>query len=193
MADVQARKSHMKRKIIILFIIILLGRILFLSFYKNPEEINFKKKFYAMELTRNSNLPMQLMEKVDFSERESEEYSIYSSPYSDFFIEIPQGTDMVPPCATYDPDMYIICISICSNNYNVLGLSIGDDLEEIEKTMKQYGYIRDIFVLLYLSYKKGDIYIDVDMSSDNQIEEIAVYYLQYSLLDILGTLDYRLR
>lgn len=70
----------MKRKIII----ILLGRILFLSFYKNPEEINLKNKFYAMELTHNSDLPIQLMEKVDFSERESEEYSIYSSPYSDF-------------------------------------------------------------------------------------------------------------
>ena len=193
MADVQARRSHMKIKIIILFIIILLGRILFLSFCKNPEEINFKNKFYAMELTRNSNLPMQLLEKVDFAERESEEYSIYSSPYSDFFIGIPQGADAVPPCATYDPDMYIICISIYSDNYNILGLSIGDDLEEIEKTMKEYGYIIDIFTLPYLSYKKGDIYIDVDMSSDNHIEEIAVYYLQYSLSDIFGILDYRLR
>ena len=46
MADVQARRSHMKRKIIMLFIIILLGRILFLSFYKNPEEINFFHKLH---------------------------------------------------------------------------------------------------------------------------------------------------
>lgn len=51
MTDVQARRAHMKRKIIILFIIILLGRILFLSFCKAPEEINFKNKYYAMEAT----------------------------------------------------------------------------------------------------------------------------------------------
>ncbi len=180
----------MKRKIIILFIIILWGRILFLSFCKNPEEINFKNKFYAMELTHNSNLPMQLMEKVDFSEQESEEYSIYSSPYSDFFIGILQGADVVSPYAVDDPDMYIILISICSNNYNVLGLSIGDDIEALEKTMKQYGYMRDLFRLPYLSYKKGDIHIDVDMSSDNHIENIAIYYLPYSLYDFLGILDF---
>ena len=185
MADVQARRSHMKRKIIMLFIIILLGRILFLSFYKNPEEINFKNKFYAIELTRNSNLPMQLMEKVDFSYRENEEYSIYTSPYSDFFIEIPQCTDMIFPYEVDDPDMYIILISICSINYNVLGLSIGDDIEKMKKTMKEYGYMIDIFALPYLSYKKGDIHIDVDMSSDNHIEKITVSYLQYSLYDIL--------
>ena len=183
----------MKRKIIILFIIILLGWILFLSFCKDTEEVSFKNKFYAMELTHNSDLPMQLMEKVDFSERESEEYSIYSSPYSDFFIEISQGADMIPPYAVDDPDMYIILISIYSNNYNVLGLSIGDGLEEIEKTMKQYGYMIDIFALPYLSYKKGDIYIDVDMSSDNHIEKITVSYLRYSLYDIFGILWFKLQ
>lgn len=99
---------------------------------------------------------------------------------------------MVPPYAVDDPDMYIILISIYSNNYNVLGLSIGDDLEEIEKTMKQYGYMIDIFALPYLSYKKGDIYIDVDMSSDNHIEKITVSYLQYSLYDIFGILWFKL-
>ena len=178
----------MKRKIIMLFIIILLGRILFLSFCKTPEETNFKNKLYAMEITHNSNLPMQLMEKVDFLERESEEYSIYSSPYSYFFIGILQGAEVIPPYAVDDPDMYIILISIYSDNYNVLGLSIGDDIEKVKKTMKEYGYMRNIFTLPYFSYKKEDIYIDVVMSSDNHIEKIVVSYFPYTLDDFLGIL-----
>ncbi len=170
----------MKRKIIILFIIILLGRILFLSFCKNPEEINFKNKFYAMEITHNSNLPIQLMEKVDFTEQENEDFSIYTA-YSDAMFY-----DRYNPYPHDDPDnMYITNIFIYSDSYNVLGLSIGDDLEEIEKTMELYGYMRDIFYLPDISYKKGDIHIGFDVSSDNHIEEIRISYLRLSLYDLL--------
>ncbi len=170
----------MKRKIIILFIIILGGRILFLSFCKAPEEMNFKNKFYLMELTHNSNLPIPLMEKVDFTEQENEDFSIYTA-YSDamFF-------DRYNPYPHDDPDnMYITNIFIYSRNHNVLGLSIGDDLEEIEKTMAQYGYMRDLFYLPDILYKKGDIHIGFDVSSDNHIEEIRIYYYRFSLYDLL--------
>lgn len=170
----------MKRKIIIFFIIILLGRILFLSFCKNPEEINFKNKFYLTELTHNSNLPIPLMEKVDFTEQENEDFSIYTA-YSDTMFY-----DRYTPYPADDPNnMYIILIFIDSDSYNVLGLSIGNDLEKIEKTMKQYGYMRDIFRLPYISYKKGDIHIRFDISSDNQIEKIRISYFHLSPYDLL--------
>ena len=170
----------MKGKIIILFIIILLGRILFLSFCKNPEEINFKNKFYLTELTHNSNLPIPLMEKVDFTEQENEDFSIYTA-YSDTMFY-----DRYTPYPADDPNnMYIILIFIDSDSYNVLGLSIGDNLEEIEKTMKQYGYMRDIFRLPYISYKKGDIHIRFDISSDNHIEKIRISYFHLSPYDLL--------
>ena len=109
----------MKRKIIMLFIIILLGRILFLSFCKNPEEINYKNKLYLTELTHNSNLPIPLMEKVDFTEQEREDFSIYTA-YSDTMFY-----DRYTPYPADDPNnMYIILIFIDSDSYNVLGLSI---------------------------------------------------------------------
>ena len=170
----------MKGKIIILFIIILLGRILFLSFCKAPEKINLKNKLYLTELTHNSNLPIPLMEKVDFTEQENEDFSIYTA-YSDAMFY-----DRYNPYPHDDPDnMYITNIFIYSHNHNVLGLSIGDDLEKIEKTMKQYGYMRDIFCLPDISYKKGDIHIGFDVSSDNYIEEIRIYYLRLSPYDLL--------
>ena len=171
----------MKKRIIILFIIILLGRILFLSFCKNPEEINFKNKLYLTELTHNNNLPIQLMDKVDFTEQERKEFSIYTA-YSDVIF----GLDRYNPYPHDDPDnMYIILIFIDSDTYNVFDLSIGDDFEKARETMKQYGYVREFFDFPYNTYKKGDIQIGFDLSSDNHIEKIRIAYLRYSLYDLL--------
>lgn len=160
-----------KRKIIIvLFIIILLGRILFLSFCKSPRKLNLKNKFYVIEITLNSDLPTYLMEKVPLAELEKEHYFIYQ-PYLDY---IPND----------DPEYtYITDIFIDDDNYNVLGLSIGDDLEKVQKTMSQYDYMRDIFYPYYLIYKKGDIRIWIEMTSDNHIEQMTILLHRNTLIE----------
>lgn len=153
----------MKRKkiIIALFGIILLSIILYFSCRKRPEKISLKNKIYVMELTLNSDLPTYLMEKVPLTELEKEHYFIYQ-PYWDY-----NPND--------DPEYtYITDIFIDDDNYNVLGLSIGNDLEKMEKTMKQYGYMRDFFYPAYLVYKKGDIHIWLEMTSDNHIEQMTI-------------------
>lgn len=173
----------MKRNIIIFFIIILLGRILFLSFCKNPEEISFKNKLYLRELSLNSDLPMQLMEKVDLTEQERKEFSI-DNPY---LVQITEDTTAYGRPYPYDnsENIYITNLFIYDEHYNVFGLSIGDDIEKAKKTMKKYGYMRNIFFIPDVAYKKGDVRIRFETSADNHIEEIIVSCYRYTLYDFL--------
>lgn len=167
----------MKRKkiIIVLFCMILLGIILYFSCRKRPKEISLKNKIYVMELTLNSDLPTYLMEKVTLTEQEKENYFIYK-PYLDYDMLLTDPNDA--------PEyMYITNIVINDGSYNVLGLSIGDDIENVKKTMTQYGYMIDIFYLPYFLYKKGDICIWIDMTSDNHIEEMTIFLHRNTLIN----------
>ena len=165
-----------KRRIIVLFSMILLGWILFLSCFKKPKEMSLKNKLYVMELTLNSDLPVYLLEKVYLTEEEREDYFNYD-PYLDYDMIIPYPNDDAPEY------IFITQIVIDEGNYNVLGLAIGDDIEKVKKIMKQYGYIKDIFYLPHLLYKKGDICIWIVMTSDNHIEAMKVYLHRNTLIN----------
>jgi len=121
-----------RRKIIIaLFSMMLLNIILYFSCHKRPEEIGFKNKLYLRELSLNSDLPMQLMEKVDLTEQERKEFSI-DNPY---FVQITEDTTAYGRPYPYDNSekIYITNLFIYDENYNVFGLSIGDNIEKAKK------------------------------------------------------------
>lgn len=177
----------MKRKrVMILLGMILGGMVLFLSHWKSSEEMGLKNKLYVMELTCNSDLPIQLMKKIDLTEKEREDPFTY---YDSYFFQFAEDTTAYVGTYPYpyykSKNVYIYLISIHDDNYNVLGLSIGDDIEKVKKIMKQYGYIKNIFYLPYTSYKKGDMHIDFDMTLDNHIEKMTIsVYRDTPLLDI---------
>ncbi len=174
-----------RRKIIIaLFSMMLLNIILYFSCHKRPEEISFKNKLYLRELSLNSDLPMQLMEKVDLTEWEKENFFINPDSY---VVQIAENTKAYVRSYPYgdSENIYITLIYIYDNNYNVLGLSIGDNLEKLEKTMKHYGYMRDISEPFNITYKKGEVYVRFYMSSDNYIEEICVFCYRHTLYNLL--------
>jgi len=51
--------------------------------------------------------------------------------------------------------------------------------------MKEYGYMRNIFFIPDVAYKKGDVRIRFETSADNHIEEIIVSCYRYTLYDFL--------
>lgn len=174
----------MKQVIILLFIIIL-----FLFGCSKSKEMSFTNKLYVQELINNSNLSIQLMKKIELTEEEKAFYAVPTYYDDDSIYGEIEGLGFSYPSHEKNSDVYITQITIYTDKYNILGLTIGDDFDKVVHTMEQYGYSRDLTKIPNFVYKKGELHVRVDMTPDNHIEEITVSVYQNRLIDTITIYD----
>ncbi|MCM1083691.1 MAG: hypothetical protein NC428_09460 [Clostridium sp.] len=168
----------MKRLIIPILIMAL-----FLSGCEKKKEIGFVNIVYVMEITLNSDLPIQLLRKIELTDKEREDYNS-ESPYWDeknINREIEGFGFPYPNRHSNKSDIYITEVTIYVNKYNILGLTVGDDRKKIDTTMEKFGYTLAFDEESHFGYKKGEFTISFSYGSKPYVS-ISVY--RWSLQDI---------
>ncbi|MCM1083692.1 MAG: hypothetical protein NC428_09465 [Clostridium sp.] len=151
--------------------------------YEERQKMGFINSIYLIELTLNSDFPMQLMRKVELTEIDKKFVSIdtpYVAPDS-----VNREIDGLGFPYPYDNshNWYITQICIYVNKYNILGLTVGDDREKIDATMEQFGYTLEYDEGSYIGFRKGELCISFFFGSP---PHVTVSVFRQTLDDILS-------
>ncbi len=142
--------------------------------------INNKKGNYLQEISEiidiinnNSNLPIRYMSKYNNIDVELQKYLKLSDYMSNDF----NDKDISFSYYGYPNDtseFYLGRISLLSNKYNILGVTIGDDMKQAISTLEKYGFKleeRNNDFVATLKYKEFTIKIESDEESFEKNED----------------------
>lgn len=125
-----------------------------------------------IELKNNSELSIELLKKIPLTAEERKEYAP-DVPYHDEA----SNEDIEAlgfPYPENESDICITQIFLHSDKNQVLGLTVGDDIEKINEVVEKYGYITNISSEEYLEYYKGNVHIIMDLDTDHRITQLTV-------------------
>lgn len=126
----------------------------------------------AKEITENSKLSIDLLEKVELDEKQREKVKADQPYYSEKSEDKIEGFGF--PFPEENSDVYITQITVHSKDYNILGLTVGDKLKKVKKTMKEYEFKRNKDYPSYYIFDKGSAHISVRFDSNQKVEMITV-------------------
>lgn len=198
----------MNRKIIlgiisIIVVILFIGIIVLLNYHSdNVEKNNIindtnenEEKYYENTpiietINNNSNLPLQYLSKYDETNSNLQNYEKINNFMSINF----QNDDIAFSYYGYPNDeseKYLGSISLLTNKYNILGITIGDDIEQAVAKFQEYGFKLNSSDIYSANLTYGDFTIDIseDLETEQENHKIGTIKL-YAESEYLGNRVY---
>lgn len=152
--------------VFIIIVIITIGIIVSNTISKKNINENFE---IANIINNNSYLPIQYMSKYNKTDTKFQEYQKIDNYMSIDF----NNNDISFSYYGYPNDQsekYLGEISILTNQYNILGITIGDDIESSITKLQNYGFKlekTDANSLVILNYKDYTIELETDITNNS--------------------------
>ena len=198
----------MNRKIIlgiisIIVVILFIGIIVLLNYHSdNVEKNNIindtnenEEKYYENTpiietINNNSNLPLQYLSKYDETNSNLQNYEKINNFMSINF----QNDDIAFSYYGYPNDeseKYLGSISLLTNKYNILCITIGDDIEQAVAKFQEYGFKLNSSDIYSANLTYGDFTIDIseDLETEQENHKIGTIKL-YAESEYLGNRVY---
>ena len=127
-------------------------------------------------INNNSKLPIRYMSKYKSDEAILQKYQKIDNYMSKDF----EDTDISFSYYGYpndESDYYLGKIELLTNRYNILGVSIGDNVEQAISKIQKYGFESEKmnrYFLITLKYKDFTIEIKTDIENENIIDMIQL-------------------
>ena len=165
--------------LIILIVLIIVIAVLFSNHSNNVEtnniinDTNENEEIYnenipiVETINNNSNLPLTYLSKYDETNAHLQNYEKINNYMSIDF----QNDDIEFSYYGYPNDeseKYLGSISLLTNKYNILGVTIGDDIEQAVAKIQEYGFKLDSNSNYYISLTYEDFTIDISEDFENE-------------------------
>lgn len=167
--------------LIIVIVLIIVIAVLFSNHSNNVEtnniinDTNENEEIYnenipiVETINNNSNLPLTYLSKYDETNAHLQNYEKINNYMSIDF----QNDDIEFSYYGYPNDeseKYLGSISLLTNKYNILGVTIGDDIEQAVAKIQEYGFKLDSNSNYYISLTYEDFTIDISEDFENEQE-----------------------
>lgn len=175
-------KKIFKLSVLVVVLIFILAIVII---FKQDEE-NYDVGDYDVEdmgdveifniINNNSKLPIRYMSKYKSDEAILQKYQKIDNYMSKDF----EDTDISFSYYGYpndESDYYLGIIELLTNRYNILGVSIGDNVEQAISKIQKYGFESEKmnrYFLITLKYKDFTIEIKTDIEDENIIDMIQL-------------------
>ena len=165
--------------LIILIVLIIVVAVLFSNHSNNVEinniinDTNENEEIYnenipiVETINNNSNLPLTYLSRYDETNANLQNYEKINNYMSIDF----QNDDIEFSYYGYPNDeseKYLGSISLLTNKYNILGVTIGDDIEQAVAKIQEYGFKLDSNSNYYISLTYEDFTIDISEDIENE-------------------------
>lgn len=165
--------------LIILIVLIIVVAVLFSNHSNNVEtnniinDTNENEEIYnenipiVETINNNSNLPLTYLSRYDETNANLQNYEKINNYMSIDF----QNDDIEFSYYGYPNDeseKYLGSISLLTNKYNILGVTIGDDIEQAVAKIQEYGFKLDSNSNYYISLTYEDFTIDISEDFENE-------------------------
>lgn len=165
--------------LIIVIVLIIVVAVLFSNHSNNVEtnniinDTNENEEIYnenipiVETINNNSNLPLTYLSRYDETNANLQNYEKINNYMSIDF----QNDDIEFSYYGYPNDeseKYLGSISLLTNKYNILGVTIGDDIEQAVAKIQEYGFKLDSNSNYYISLTYEDFTIDISEDFENE-------------------------
>lgn len=165
--------------LIIVIVLIIVVAVLFSNHSNNVEtnniinDTNENEEIYnenipiVETINNNSNLPLTYLSRYDETNANLQNYEKINNYMSIDF----QNDDIEFSYYGYPNDeseKYLGSISLLTNKYNILGVTIGDDIEQAVAKIQEYGFKLDSNSNYYISLTYDDFTIDISEDFENE-------------------------
>lgn len=124
---------------------------------------------YISKINKNSNIPKSFL--TDFTGEE-----IHGIKYINNYM----SKDYTLVFAGYSDDesnLKLVTIKLRSNKYNILGIKTGDNVYDVEKIIKKYGFIEEEIDKLICRYKNDEKNVKIEF----RVHEGIIYEVTFKI------------
>ena len=150
------------------------------------EEIYDENLQIVETINNNSNLPLTYLSKYDETNATLQNYEKLINFMSiDFHNDDVEFSYYGYP--NDESEKYLGSFSLLTNKYNILGITIGDDIEQAVTKFQEYGFKLDPDSSYYISLTYGDFIIDISEDFENEKENHIIGTIKlYAESEYLG-------